>query len=121
MLKLLASAAIGATLLAAGAAYAAPTTFNFGSTLNDQSSFTLTSDGITLSASTFKLNTTTGKKAFSGTFGGSSGLALLCDGSTSCTNQKDYNNFLLEFDKSVKEALKNLHQHPEHPGCRKGF
>jgi hypothetical protein len=22
---------------------------------------------------------------------------------------------------SIREALKNLHQYPEHPGCRKGF
>ena len=29
----------------------------------------------------------------------------------------------LEAEKSstTREALKNLHQHPEHPGCRKGF
>ena len=104
MLRHFALSAVGATLLAAGAAYAAPTTFNFGSTLNNQSSFTLTSDGITLSASTFKLNTTTGKKAY----GDIHGLALLCDGPALCSGGQDYNNFLLEFDKSVKLLSYNV-------------
>jgi hypothetical protein len=104
MLRHFAVSAIEATILAAGAAYAAPTTFTFNSSQDDLSSFSLTSGGITLSASTFKLNTTTGKKAF----GDGDGLALLCDGPSACSAGKDYNNFLLEFDKSVKFLSYNV-------------
>ena len=104
MLRHFAVSAIGATILAAGAAYAAPTTFTFNASQNNQTSFSLTSGGITLSASNFKLNTTTGKKAS----GNSTGLALLCDGSSACTGGRDYNNFLLEFDNSVKLLSYNV-------------
>lgn len=104
MLRHFVSAAIGATFLAAGAAYAIPTTFAFGTSQNNQSSFSLTSDGITLSASNFQLNTTTGKKAL----GISQGLGLLCSGSSFCIGGKDYNNFILQFDKSVKLLSYNV-------------
>ena len=103
MLRHFVSAAIGATFLAAGAAYAIPTTFAFGTSQNNQSSFSLTSDGITLSASNFQLNTTTGKKAL----GISQGLGLLCSESSYCIG-KDYNNFILQFDKSVKLLSYNV-------------
>ena len=104
MLRHFAVSAIGATILAAGAAYAAPTTFTFNVSQNNLSSFSLTSGGIILSASNFKLNATTGKKAF----GDGDGLALLCNGITACSGGKDYNNFLLEFDKSVKLLSYNV-------------
>jgi hypothetical protein len=104
MMRHLALSAVGTTLLAAGAAYAAPTTFNFNSSQNNQSSFSLTSGGITLSASNFKLNTTTGKKAN----GVSDGLALLCNGSSACLGGRDYNNFLLEFDNFVRLLSYNV-------------